>query len=175
MRISAIRLDRLVIPLDPPFPAAWDPVPRTRFAVTVVRIETDQGVVGIGSGDTMDGFEAFDHLFIGQDPLDIPRHVRVLETIDFHAGRYWPLEAALWDIAGKAAGQPVAALFGGATDGIPAYASSGMLLPAGERARAALGLRDAGFRALKIRIDPVRLEDGFAAVAATRAAVGDSM
>lgn len=175
MRISAIRLDRLVIPLDPPFPAAWDPVPRTRFAVTVVRIETDEGVVGIGSGDTMDGFEAFGHLFIGQDPLDIPRHVRVLETIDFHAGRYWPLEAALWDIAGKAAGQPVAALFGGATDGIPAYASSGMLLPSKERAQAALRLHDAGFRALKIRIDPARLDDGLAAVAATRAAVGDSM
>ena len=61
----AIRLDRLVLPLDPPFPAAWDPVPRRSFAATVVRVETDEGVVGIGSGDTMDGFEAFEHLFIG--------------------------------------------------------------------------------------------------------------
>ena len=103
MRISAIRLERLILPLDPPFPAAWDPVPRTRFAATIVRVETDAGVVGIGSGDTMDGFEAFEHLFVGQDPLAIARHVRVLETIDFHAGRYWPLEAALWDICGKVA------------------------------------------------------------------------
>ena len=120
MRITAIRCQRLVVPLDPPFPAAWDPVPRTRFAITLVRVETDEGVTGIGSGDTMDGFAAFEHLFVGQDPLAIARHVRVLETIDFHAGRYWPLEAALWDIAGQVAGLPVATLFGGATDGIPA-------------------------------------------------------
>ena len=50
-----------------------------------------------------------------------------------------------------------------------------MLLPAAERAESALRLREEGFTALKIRIDPRRLEEGLAAVAATRAAVGDSM
>ena len=123
----------------------------------------------------MDGFEAFEHLFVGQDPLAIARHVRVLETIDFHAGRYWPLEVALWDIVGKVAGLPVATLFGGAADALPVYASCGMLLPAAARAESALRLRAEGFRALKIRIDPRRLEEGMAAVAATRDAVGDSM
>jgi L-alanine-DL-glutamate epimerase-like enolase superfamily enzyme len=175
MRITAIRTDRLRVPLDPPFPAAWDPVPRTSFAVTIVRVETDEGVVGIGSGDTMDGFAAFEHLFVGQDPLAIARHVRALETIDFHAGRYWPLEVALWDIAGKVAGKPVAQLFGGALDGIPAYASSGSLVPAAERAERALRMREEGFRALKIRVDPRRLEEGLATVRATRAAVGETM
>ena len=175
MKITRIALTRLVLPLEPPFPAAWDPVPRTRFAATIVRIETDEGVVGIGSGDTMDGFEAFEHLFVGQDPLAIARHVRVLETIDFHAGRYWPIEVALWDIVGQVAGLPVATLFGGAADALPVYASCGMLLPATERAESALALRAEGFRALKIRIDPRRLEEGMAAVAATRDAVGDSM
>jgi L-alanine-DL-glutamate epimerase-like enolase superfamily enzyme len=175
MRITGIRLDRLTVPLDPPFPAAWDPVPRTSFAVTVVRVETDAGVVGVGSGDTMDGFEAYEHLFLGEDPLAIARHVRALETIDFHAGRYWPLEAALWDIAGQVAGLPVATFFGGATDGIPAYASCGMLLPPGERAESALRLREEGFRAMKIRIDPRQLDEGLAAVRATREAVGDTM
>ena len=175
MRITGIRLERLTLPLDPPFPAAWDPVPRRSFAATLVRVETDEGVVGIGSGDTMDGFEAFAHLFVGTDPLAIARHVRVLETIDFHAGRCWPLEVALWDIAGQVAGLPVATLLGGASDGLQVYASCGMLLPPAARAESALRLRDEGFRALKLRVDPRRLEDGFAAVAATRDAVGDSM
>ena len=94
MRISGIRCQRLVLPLDPPFAAAWDPVPRRSFSATIVRVETDEGVVGIGSGDTMDGFDAFAHLFVGGDPLAIARHVRALETIDFHAGRYWPLGPA---------------------------------------------------------------------------------
>jgi L-alanine-DL-glutamate epimerase-like enolase superfamily enzyme len=178
MKISAIRTERLSIPLDPPFPAAWDPVPRTSFAVTLVRVETDEGVVGIGSGDTMDGFAAFEHLFVGRDPLAIERHVRALETIDFHAGRYWPLEVALWDIAGQVAGRPVAALFGGARDGIPAYASTGSLVSPAERAERALRMREEGFRALKIRIDPrtpETLETGIAAVTATRHQVGDTM
>jgi L-alanine-DL-glutamate epimerase-like enolase superfamily enzyme len=175
VRIKAIRLERLILPLDPAFPAAWDPIPRTQFAATIVRVETDAGVVGIGSGDTMDGFEAFEHLFVGQDPLAIARHVRVLETIDFHAGRYWPLEAALWDICGQVAGLPVATLMGGSADALPAYASSGMLLPAAARAESALRLRDEGFRALKVRVDPRRVDEGIAAVAATREAVGDTM
>jgi len=175
MHITVIRIQRLRVPLDPPFPAAWDPVPRTTFPVTLVRVETDEGVIGIGSGDTMDGFEAFEHLFIGQDPRAIARHVRALETIDFHAGRYWPLEVALWDIVGQVAGLPVATLFGGAADGIPAYASCGMLLPAAARAEASLRLHEEGFRALKIRVDPRRLEEGLAAVRATRDAVGDTM
>jgi len=175
VRITAIRLDRLRLPLDPPFAAAWDPVPRTSFDATIVRIETDEGVVGIGSGDTMDGFEAYAHLFIGEDPTAVARHVRVLETIDFHAGRYWPLEVALWDIVGQVAGLPVATLFGGALDAIAVYASSGTLLPPKSRAETAIRLSDEGFQALKIRIDPRRLDEGVAAVAATRDAIGESM
>ncbi len=175
VKITGIELTRLVLPLEPAFPAAWDPVPRTRFAATIVRVETDAGVVGVGSGDTMDGFEAFRHLFVGQDPLAIARHVRVLETIDFHASRYWPLEVALWDIVGQVAGLPVATLFGGSTDGLPVYASCGMLLPPSARAESALRMRDEGFGALKIRVNPRQLEEGMAAVAATREAVGESM
>ena len=175
MKITAISLDRLVLPLDPPFPAAWDPEPRRSFAATIVRVETDQGIVGVGSGDTMDGFEAYEHLFVGTDPLAIARHVRVLETIDFHAGRYWPLEAALWDLIGQVSGLPAATLFGGAVDALSAYASCGMLLPAAERAESAVRLREEGFRALKIRIDPRQLASGIAAVEATRRAVGDTM
>ena len=50
-----------------------------------------------------------------------------------------------------------------------------MLLPPTARAESALRLRAEGFGALKIRVDPRQLEDGLAAVAATRDAVGDSM
>jgi L-alanine-DL-glutamate epimerase-like enolase superfamily enzyme len=175
MRIERIELMRLVEPLQPGFSAAWDPVPRRSFSATVVRVRTDEGVTGIGSGDTMDGFEAFEHLFVGRDPLQIARHVRTLETIAFHAGRYWPLEAALWDICGQVAGLPVATLFGGSTDSLPAYASTGVLLEPTERAETALRLRAEGFQAMKIRIDRTRIRDGLAAVHAVRAAVGDTL
>src|SRR5436853_588199 len=98
MKITSIRTTRLAVPLDPAFPAAWDPVPRTTFAVTLVRVETDEGVVGIGSGDTMDGFGAFEHLFVGQDPLAIARQVRALETIDVVAARRIAAQLAELDV-----------------------------------------------------------------------------
>jgi L-alanine-DL-glutamate epimerase-like enolase superfamily enzyme len=175
VKITAIRLDRMRLALDPPFLAAWDPVPRRHFDATLVRVETDDGITGFGSGDTMDGFAAFAGLFIGKDPLQIANHVRVLETIGFHAGRYWPLEAALWDIIGKACGQPVATLFGGATDRLLAYASFGEPKSPAARADAVLAARDAGFRAVKIRIGRADVESGLAAVRAARAAAGSDV
>src|SRR6516165_11734335 len=175
MKITSIRLDRMRLPLDPPFHAAWDPAPRRHFDATLVTVETDEGVTGYGSGDTMDGFEPFEALFTGRDPLSIAEHVRTIETLGFHAGRYWPLEAALWDIIGKACGQPVSALFGGACTGLPAYASFGEMKSPGERADAVLAAQAAGFRAVKIRIDRADVAAGLAAVRAARTAAGDGI
>lgn len=175
MKITGIELLRASLPLDPPFDAAWDPVPRTTFAATVVKVTTDEGVTGYGSGDTMDGFEPYAGLFIGQDPLAIGRHVRVLETLSFHAGRYWPLEAALWDVTGKALGVPVATLFGGSREAIPAYASTGRLLPPRERAESVLAMRERGFRAAKIRLPAGRLAEGIDVMRAVRDAAGPDM
>lgn len=173
MKIVAIELTRLVLPLDPPFRAAWDPAPRREFPATLVAVHTDEGLVGYGSGDTMDGFEAYRELFIGTDPLQIVNQVRRIETIGFHGGRYWPLEAALWDIVGQVAGLPVSVLFGGARDRLPAYASTGELRPPQERAESAAAAKEIGFRAMKIRIARDRLADGVATVRAVRAAVGE--
>jgi len=163
------------LPLDPPFRAAWDPVPRRHFDATLVRLETDAGITGYGSGDSMDGFDAFSHLFIGKDPMQIAAHVRTLETISFHAGRYWPVEAALWDVIGKACGQPVSVLFGGATDRLPAYASFGELKSTADRADAVVAAAEAGFRAVKLRIGREDVSSGLAAVRAARQAAGAEM
>ena len=175
MKITAISIERMRLPLDPPFMAAWDPVPRTHFEATLVRVDTDEGITGYGSGDTMAGFGDYAELFIGRDPLRIANHVRVLEGIAFHACRYWPLEAALWDIAGKACGQPVATLFGSALDKISCYASFGESRGPADRADAVLAAREAGFRAVKIRIGRDDPAAGLAAVRAARSAAGQDL
>ena len=175
MRITAIRCQRLLLPLDPPFHAAWDPNPRRSFQATIIRVETDAGLVGIGSGDTMNGFDDFVQVFVGRDALAIARHARALETISFHAGRYWPLEAALWDLLGKASGVPVAGLLGGALEAIPAYASWGSLRDPARRAEDAHALVEEGFRGVKVRIARDRIDEGLAVVAAVRGAVGDAL
>jgi len=173
VKIVAIRLDRMRLPLDPPFYAAWDPVPRRHFDATLVRVETDEGITGYGSGDTMDGFEPFESLLVGRDPLAIADHVRTIESIGFHAGRYWPVEAALWDIIGQVTGQPVSVLFGGAARRLPAYASFGEARSPRARADAALAAKSAGFQAVKIRISRTDPGIGLEAVRATRVVVGD--
>jgi D-galactarolactone cycloisomerase len=164
-----------VLPLDPPFLAAWDPEPRRAFEATIVRVETDAGLTGIGSGDTMAGFDDYFQWFVGRDALAIARHARTLETISFHAGRYWPLEAALWDLLGQACGVPVATLLGGAVDRLPAYASWGSLEDPARRAEDAARLVEEGFRAVKVRIARDRVDLGLATVAAVREAVGDRL
>jgi D-galactarolactone cycloisomerase len=173
--ITEIRLQRLRLPLDPPFAAAWDPEPRRAFSATVVQVYTDEGIVGIGSGDDMGGFEDYAHLFLGTDPTKILDQVKRIETTNFHASRYWPLEVAFWDIIGQVCGQPVSVLFGNSKDRLPAYASCGELKPPSARAESAIALRAEGFKALKIRIDRNRIDEGLAAVRATREAVGDTM
>ena len=85
------------------------------------------------------------------------------------------MEAALWDIIGKACGQPVAILFGGAADRLPAYASFGELKSPAARADAVLAAWEAGFRAVKIRIGREDVESGLAAVRAARAAAGGDL
>ena len=71
--IARIEITHHQLPLDPPFPASWDPAPRTKFPATIVRVYDDAGRCGIGSGDAMYGFADYARYFIGQDPLDIDR------------------------------------------------------------------------------------------------------
>jgi D-galactarolactone cycloisomerase len=176
VKITRIRLERRTLPLEPPFLAAWDPNPRTSFEATLVFVDTDEDLTGIGSGDTMEGFERYEHHFVGRSALDIAHHQGMLEVLARHGdGRFWPLEAALWDLAGKAQDKSAVELLGGRPGSVPAYASTGAQLPSAERAEFALAIRAEGFGALKLRIDRNRLEDGLAAVRATRDAVGDSM
>jgi L-alanine-DL-glutamate epimerase-like enolase superfamily enzyme len=174
MKITEIALERLRLPLDPPLHAAAAPEqePRHEFETVLVRVHTDEGVSGIGSGDAMDGFDAYRHLFIGTDPLDIANQVRTIETANFHGASYWPLEAAFWDIFGQVTGQPVAALFGNASKRLPAYASTAEPRSPGARAESALALKEYGFRAMKIRFDRTRLREGMEAVRRTREAAG---
>lgn len=175
MKITSIEIERLRLPLSPPFHAAWDPEPRTRFDATLVRVQTDEGVSGVASGDTMQGFEAFKHLFLGRDPLALAAHARTLETISFHGSRYWPLEAALWDLAGRTLGAPVATLLGGALHRLPVYASLGELRSPRQRADDAAALVAQGFKAVKVRIARDRIAVGVDVVAAIREAVGDAL
>src|ERR1700739_2586279 len=170
--IAAVTVSHHRLPLSPPFNASWDTKPRVHFDATVVRVTTDTGLVGFGSGDRMLGFEGHEELFVGHDPLALERHYRVLSNIDFHYGRCWPLDLALWDLAGKILAQPCWKLLGGLARRVRAYASSGTLRAPAAQADAAERYLAQGFRAMKLRFHRGDWRDDAAALAAVRSRVG---
>jgi L-alanine-DL-glutamate epimerase-like enolase superfamily enzyme len=173
--ITKIQITHHRLPLDPPFPASWDTRPRTHFPATIVRVFDDAGRCGVGSGDSMYGFADYESYFIGQDPLNIDRHAAVLSNIEFHAGRPWPLDLALWDLNGKIKDEPVWQMLGGFSNKIRAYASSGVHRSIPEMVQVATRAVALGFPALKVRFGRPNLDDDLAVVKAIRDALGSSL
>lgn len=173
MKITAVECDVLVVPdFDPnSCDTAQDNV--------VVWVQTDDTVTGIGEvesnswaikaliehGGSSSLNRSLAGLLIGQDPSD-PRAVwewlysRSLVTGRRGAGicAIGALDVAVWDICGKAAGEPIWKLLGAVrTSPLTPYAS---LLPYGRTLRKyreslltkAAWARDAGFKAAKMEI-----------------------
>ncbi len=151
MKIASIEISHHRLPLDPPFKASWDGRPRHHFDATIVRVRDTDGREGIGSGDLMKGFEGHEDLFIGQDPRHLERHYEVLSHINFHYGRCWPLDLALWDLSGKIICEPVWRMLGGRADRVRLYASSGVLRDPSAMADQAERYLAQGFPAMKVR------------------------
>ncbi len=170
--IAAVTISHHRLPLTPPFHASWDTKPRVHFDATVVRVTTDSGLSGVASGDLMLGFAGHEHLFIGTDPLSLERHFRVLSNIDFHYGRCWPLDLALWDLAGKILGAPCWQLLGGLASRVRTYASSGTLRDPAAQADAAERYLALGFPALKLRFHRGDWREDVRALEAVRSRVG---
>jgi L-alanine-DL-glutamate epimerase-like enolase superfamily enzyme len=162
----------------------------------LLRIHTDQGIVGIGEADTspylartaieMPSSHAIarglGELLVGEDPLRIDR---LWHTV-YHGSSYYgragvalhvlsAIDMALWDIAGKAAGTPICDLLGGARiESVPVYASQVMPeTPEEVRAIAAEAVA-AGYGALKLGWGPLgrELAHDAALVYAAREVIG---
>lgn len=179
-RIASIKISHHRLPLDPPFKASWDGRPRHHFDATIVRLRDEDGREGVGSGDLMKGFEGHEDLFIGHDPRHLERHYEVLSHINFHYGRCWPLDLALWDLAGKVTGEPVWRMLGGRADRVRLYASSGVLREPAAMAAQAEHYLDDGFVAMKVRFSSsaggrLSWREDVKALEAIRARVGDRL
>jgi len=183
-------------PLRFPHPGRMRPSYARGFETTLVRLETDTGLVGWGEAKApvaprvakavVD--DLLRDLLLGADPRRVEPLWETLYAsmrLRGHASGFL-LEAisgvdiALWDLAGKAVGAPVHQLLGGAyRDRIPVYASGvpATLDPPGapdhERMLAAAsGARERGFHGLKMAIglDP---RADVASVADVRAHLGE--
>jgi D-galactarolactone cycloisomerase len=174
MRITAVETRRYRFPLDPPLSPAWDPVPREHQDATLVIVSSDEGIAGYASGDALPDRDVLERLIVGVDPLRTEVVRAVCETVDFHGGRPWTLEVAVWDLVGKTLGVPLWRLLGGRQERLLAYASSAELVAPEERARRCAALRDAGVKAAKIRLHAGDWRLDLPVLEAVREAVGQS-
>ena len=133
MKITAVRVETLELPLDAPFVIASSALAAN--PCDLVRVETDEGLTGFGeavpayefTGDTLWSVqdvigEYLGPSVIGRDPFDVEAIVsyweRGLFTVGNQAAR-GGLEMALWDLQAKALGRPLCDLLGGrARDGL---------------------------------------------------------
>lgn len=155
---------------------------------TLVVVQTDEGVSGLGSVFTNDGLvraalEVLRPFYVGETALEPERVTEKLRQNMFWLGRGGSVEhaisgidIALWDILGKATGQPVGRLLGGRyRERVKPYAS--LLMDDPDRMAGHLNpLYEHGFRAFKIGWGPFgRQSDAVdeAIVAAAREAVGE--
>jgi L-alanine-DL-glutamate epimerase-like enolase superfamily enzyme len=136
------------------------PNPLFNQADTVVTVETDAGIVGVGEGGFPDTLKQCAGRLIGQDPQHIERLWQDMSRSFFYPpGRekedaLGALDLALWDIRGKAMGLPVHEILGGTvrnycecynTAGVIPGVTAGM----GVKERAALTIK-AGYRAFRM-------------------------
>jgi D-galactarolactone cycloisomerase len=175
MRIAAIEARRYRYPLDPPFAAAWDPVPREYQDATVVVVRSDEGPDGYASGDALPDRELLERLLMGVDPERADVVHGVLETVDFHHGRNWTLEVAVWDLVARAHGLPLWQHLGGRGEAPLAYASTGELVSASERVRRCAALLDHGVRAVKLRLHSTDWRVDLPVIEAVRDVVGTGL
>jgi L-alanine-DL-glutamate epimerase-like enolase superfamily enzyme len=176
MRIAGVETRRYRYPLDPPFHAAWDPTPRSEIEATLVIVRSDEGLEGFASGgDGLPDAASLERFLVGLDPRRTEVVREICDTVDFHGGRPWAVEVAVWDLVGKALGEPLWRLLGGRSDRILAYASTGEPVESDERVRRVVALRDAGVRAVKLRLHGDDWRQSVAAVEHVRDEVGSSV
>ena len=182
MKITGVRLVRLKVvrELGTMEPAWYAPGRTYNFRVgggAFLEVRTDQGLVGIGPSIHEYLLPQVQKVLIGQDPFDTEQlFARMLyeELCGMYNGGA-NVDIALWDLVGKACGQPIYKLLGGGRDKVGTYAAMIKLSKPEERANMAAELAAQGWKAIKLRLHNPTLKEDIAVVEAVRAKIGDKM
>ena len=171
MKITNVEAMVLDTGKDYPNPSVAVETHGVRF-ISLLKISTDEGITGWADIETQPhvgkaivdapsggqiGFESIRAALVGEDPLE---HERLWQKMYRYLGYYGRqgvgmhmlsgADIALWDIAGKALGQPVCKLLGARYHSkIKAYASTLFRPTPDDMKHAVAGYLEQGFRAIK--------------------------
>ena len=166
MKITRISVYQVDLPLEYPY---WLSGGRLKFEcldATFVKMETDAGITGWGEGTPWGhtyvpahgpgiraGIETMAPFVLGLDPrrvLDVERAMDL--ALPGHLYAKSPIDMACWDIAGKAAGLPIADLMGGGSRTPRPIASSVGAKTVEETREVIQRYRDRGYVAHSVKI-----------------------
>jgi L-alanine-DL-glutamate epimerase-like enolase superfamily enzyme len=168
MKLTHVHSRIVRLPADEPLAGGPSLAGITRDFVTL-RLGTDAGIEGIGltgfggalTGELRSAVDALAALALGEDPLRIEALIAKLRAAAAPSGpgglltlALAAIDIALWDIKGKACGQPLAQLLGGFRDRVPTYASGALMrhFSLDELLQAAPRLVEKGFRQMKTQL-----------------------
>jgi len=157
----------------------------THSGLGLVKIETDEGITGIGLGGSgLIGRATVEHLkkeLIGEDPIDVERlwHKMWVPKLTGRRGLVTraisAIDIGLWDIRAKVAGLPLYKLLGGYRDRVPTYIAGGYYEEGKglkELAQEMESNVEMGARAIKMKIGGVSIRQDVERVKAVREAIG---
>ncbi|HTS91180.1 MAG TPA: mandelate racemase/muconate lactonizing enzyme family protein [Stellaceae bacterium] len=168
MKIASIETRIVQLPAEEPLAGMPENPAATRPFVTL-EMRTDDGVTGIGvtyfggplTRALRAAVDALGELAIGEDPLRTERIAMKLHEAASASGpagvftlALSAIDMALWDIKGKALGEPLWKLLGGARERVPTYASGAMMrgLTLEQTIEAAGRLKEKGWREAKMQL-----------------------
>jgi len=187
MKITDVSATHIRIPLPQSFHPAWQPGQSINImAATILEIQTDEGISGISALQHNTGVvpppearidflirEFLRPILVGKDPTENERLMLHLRAIKKMVPLPWFVSVALWDIVGKKARMPLYKFWGGAQTRLKAYASVGEIRPNEVRANDVERLAKEGFKAVKIRLHGLTVEEDIEQVRTVRERVGD--
>ncbi|HLT20285.1 MAG TPA: mandelate racemase/muconate lactonizing enzyme family protein [Thermomicrobiales bacterium] len=157
----------------------------THTGLGLVKIETDEGICGIGLGATgVIGRATVEHLtplLIGEDPINVERiwHKLWVPKLTGRRGlttrAISAIDIGLWDIRAKVAGLPLYKLLGGYRDRVPTYVAGGYYEEGKglkELAAEMVENVEMGARAVKMKVGALSIREDVERVKTVREAIG---
>jgi L-alanine-DL-glutamate epimerase-like enolase superfamily enzyme len=188
--MKVTKVETLAVPMQMERPIGSALGQLTGFGCILVSVHTDEGITGENLIFTLNNRRTKVLVQMVEDLAD--------EIVGFDAGhiaafwaRAWTsinflghkgisvvgisaIDGALWDALGKAQNMPIHRLLGGAKSRVPAYHSGGLWLDRSKEAlvEEALSFKEAGWKAMKMRLGLADPREDVARVAAVRDAIG---